>query len=226
MSEFDALRVLLTKLEERHEALNREFQELPKVRREWTAIIISLLAAAFALWSAYESYRAVSVQVDAMQLSARPFLVPVGATWVGIPPDPQAGNFLLVTASLKMALAGVTPALRVSVKTNCEVYKDGAKEIPKIEGPNSKVLGVSEAGLLHGSETTLDTACQTLSPAFDTPGQRRYAIIGRVTYSDYFGRSHVSDFCFEGWISNRDIHPDGSGKGELKGCLGDFFKMT
>jgi len=223
MTELEDLRRLLAELETRYQALEKKLREHPKIRREWTAIFISLLAAAFALWSAYETHRSVQAQVDAMQLSVRPFVIPDGGTWRVNQGDPQAPPAVFVSTDLKLIVVGSTPALSISVKTNCKMHGPGDTHMPGIEGPEAKILGVTEDALLYNRTVSVDPQCARYSQGFED-SLDRYVIVGRISYSDYFQKQHASSFCYEAWISGESkIHETG---GKLEPCAKYPFTMT
>ncbi len=161
------------------------------------AILVSSLAAFFALWQAYEARQSVAMAERSVHIAERAYLNPVNTTLLR---PIKAGSDLLT--QVNWLNSGRTPATNVDTTMLLTVADSRT--------PETDVRAVAYASVTPNLLNSIGTVpasayspqTQGLVPPLNSKyadairsGSGRLYVFGTVTYRDTFGHTHRTEYC-------------------------------
>ena len=171
-------------------------------------LIIALLSAVFAGWSAYEAYAARNDAIASLKIAQRSYIDVQEHTVTWSKAMLSTGEPIL-QYSHTVTVYGNSPAFQVKETSICSLGAESLFERPKgLTLDDLQFVQVRElptrqrlpAEIIPGSKHSSDVACSYLPNKTKFPGALVYGV---VNYEDLFGDKHQKHFCYY----NRMLEP-------------------
>jgi hypothetical protein len=206
--------------EQEQERLRREFEaamEKKKAKRDWLTVLFAGVAAACAIWAAYEAHvlgsisrNSLAVQVQAMRRAEQPFVYPKPGEWQVVKFD----DVVKVQASVTPIITGNTPAMNVKVQFSCKVGPVNTRVALSVTKPDIEIASFS---FQEPSQRELTRICVNENGESVVKSDSiAIFMFGQFQYEDLLGVIHHTPFCFSSVAHLWD------NKGKLETCSSDY----